>query len=290
MKSGRIKQEKIARKLYGLEESWDGDSAAWLKSFGVDRPSHEFALGTIGLGNHFMEIQTVDEIIDDNVCRTAGIDKEWLYLLIHSGSRTKGEALLRGHVDKHRDAGLDANSEDGGLYLEAHDECLRWAHANRSLIARRVFDLLDVDGGEICDLPHNFVEESESGGVKGFIHRKGATSSDRGITVVPGSRGSLTYIVQPVPNGASINSIAHGAGRKWARSDCMDRLKGRFTKESLARTELGGMVICEDKDLLFEEAPMAYKKIEKVISIMQDSGLIKVIATMKPVITYKVRR
>jgi release factor H-coupled RctB family protein len=167
---------------------------------------------------------------------------------------------------------------------------MRWAHANRALIAQRILGLIDADGVEISDHPHNFVESATIGGVKGLIHRKGAAPADRGITVIPGSRGSLTYVVQPIPAEASLNSVAHGAGRKWARGECKERLRDRYSVRSLTRTLLGGLVICEDKDLLFEEAPMAYKNIDNVINEMKDAGLVRVIAALKPVITYKVRR
>jgi release factor H-coupled RctB family protein len=85
-------------------------------------------------------------------------------------------------------------------------------------------------------------------------------------------------------------SLAHGAGRKWNRSSTKERLKERFTTESLIRTDLGSYVICEDKDLLFEEAPQAYKNIDVVIDDMVQAGLISVIAGLKPLITYKVRQ
>jgi release factor H-coupled RctB family protein len=197
---------------------------------------------------------------------------------------------LRGHVDKHRDAGLDTSLAEGQEYLEKNAECLRWAHANRALIARRILGLIDADGIEISDHPRNFVESATIGGIKGLIHRKGAAPADHGITVIPGSRGSLSYVVQPIPTEASLKSVAHGAGRKWARGECKDRLRDRYSVRSLTRTDLGSLVICEDKDLLFEEAPMAYKNIDNVIKELKDAELIRVIATLKPVITYKARR
>lgn len=82
-------------------------------------------------------------------------------------------------------------------------------------------------------------------------------------------------------------SIAHGAGRKWSRGAIKDRLKGKVTPASLTQTELGSIVICDDKELLFEEAPQAYKSIDTVIADLKDAGLIKVVAIMRPVITYK---
>ena len=84
-------------------------------------------------------------------------------------------------------------------------------------------------------------------------------------------------------------SVAHGAGRKWARTDARARLERQHSIESLQRTDLGGRVICEDKDLLFEEAPQAYKNIDMVIQDLVDAGLVEVVATLRPLITYKVR-
>ncbi|MFH1147094.1 MAG: RtcB family protein [Pseudomonadota bacterium] len=85
-------------------------------------------------------------------------------------------------------------------------------------------------------------------------------------------------------------SLAHGAGRKWNRSAGKERLRSRCSADSLLRTDLGGWVICEDKDLLFEEAPLAYKNIDIVINDMVEAGLVSIIATFKPVLTYKTRR
>ena len=79
------------------------------------------------------------------------------------------------------------------------------------------------------------------------------------------------------------------AGRKWTRTEARGRLERNYSVETLQRTELGGRVICEDKDLLYEEAPQAYKNINVVIRDLVDAGLVDVIATMRPLITYKMR-
>ena len=81
--------------------------------------------------------------------------------------------------------------------------------------------------------------------------------------------------------------MAHGAGRRWDRHSTEKRLRERFRKEALVQTQLGGRVICEDKSLLFQEAPEAYKDIEKVIQILVTAGIIKVAAKLRPVVTYK---
>jgi len=109
--------------------------------------------------------------------------------------------------------------------------------------------------------------------------------------LIPGSRGTFSYLVEPTAEqNANLHSIAHGAGRKWARSDCKDRLSEKYDVESLQHTDLGSRVICEDKDLIYEEAPQAYKNIDAVVKDLVESGLVKVIAVFRPLITYKVRR
>jgi release factor H-coupled RctB family protein len=126
----------------------------------------------------------------------------------------------------------------------------------------------------------------------GWLHRKGAAPADKGVIVVPGSRGDLTYIVEPRLDGAdrALHSLAHGAGRKWSRSEARAKLDRKYTIADLQRTKLGSRVICEDRELIYEEAPQAYKAIHQVIHDLQEAGLVDVVATLRPVITYKTRR
>ena len=108
--------------------------------------------------------------------------------------------------------------------------------------------------------------------------------------MIPGSRGSLSYLVKPLGEGESRAwSLAHGAGRKWARSEARLRMRERFGKEQLVQTSLGSRVICGERDLLYEEAPAAYKNIEAVVQDLVDAGLVSVIATFRPLLTYKCR-
>ena len=109
--------------------------------------------------------------------------------------------------------------------------------------------------------------------------------------MIPGSRGALTYLVLPrEPGERSAFSLAHGAGRKWSRSASRARLEKRFSAKDLTRSELGSHVVCEDKELLYEEAPQAYRNICIVIDDLINDGLIDVLAALKPLVTYKVRR
>ena len=125
-------------------------------------------------------------------------------------------------------------------------------------------------------------------GVRVWIHRRGAVTAGGTPLVIPGSRGALSYLVKPVGDGASQAwSLAHGAGRKWARSETRLHVRERFGATELMQTSLGSHVICGERDLLYEEAPMAYKPVESVIEALVEAGLIRVIATLRPVLTYK---
>jgi len=212
-------------------------------------------------------------------------------LCVHSGSRGFGNAVLRDHVAEFGGAGLAVGSDAATRYLAAHDHARAWAAANRELIADRILDCLKTEGHRIVDLCHNWVERRDLDGVHCWIHRKGAAPSTGGAVVIPGSRGAYSYLVIPKEaSGRSAFSLAHGAGRKWSRSDSRARLEKRFSTKDLLRTELGSEVICEDKDLLYEEAPQAYKNITVVIDDLVTAGLATVAAVLKPLVTYKVRR
>jgi release factor H-coupled RctB family protein len=286
----KMKRDKWARKLTNLNSSWDGDHQAWLQGCGLDSSGYDPNLGTIGSGNHFAELQRVEKVLCEKRFLGLGLDGKKLFLLVHSGSRGIGEALLRKHTGQYGAEGLSETSEAAQHYLTTHAFGVKWARCNRSLIAKRFSEKLNVDCNPILDSCHNSVEKVERNGRAGWLHRKGAASSDKGMLVIPGSRGSLSYLVAPRGDqAATLWSLAHGAGRKWNRKSCKGRLKSQCTPESLSHTGLGSVVICDDKELLYEEAPQAYKNIDRVIDDMQSEGLITVIATLRPVITYKRR-
>ena len=289
LKQRKIKRDAWVRKLYGLEAPWEGSPHGWLNSQGVEPTGYEDALGTIGGGNHFAELQQVDEVVDADGLARLGVDPERLALLVHSGSRGLGEEVLRAHVDRFKAGGLAEDSDEARAYLARHAQAVAWASANRALIARRFLDALGAEGERVLDSSHNTVTSEVIGGERGWLHRKGAAPSDQGPLVIPGSRGALSYLVEPSADADhAARSVAHGAGRKWPRSEAKARLR-QMTSKDLIRTELGSEVICEDKQLLFEEAPQAYKNISQVIQDLVDAGLVRVLAVLRPVITYKTR-
>ncbi len=110
--------------------------------------------------------------------------------------------------------------------------------------------------------------------------------------MIPGSRGTPSYLVRALASEGekAAWSLAHGAGRRWQRGYAKSRLSHKYRVEDLQRTELGGRVICEDRELLYDEAPQAYKDIAQVIADLEAAGLIATIAVYRPVLTYKVRR
>ena len=92
-----------------------------------------------------------------------------------------------------------------------------------------------------------------------------------------------------MPSAQSLFSLAHGAGRKWQRGECRERLAARFSVDQLGRTRLGSRVICGDRQLIYEEAPEAYKGIDSVVGALLEAGLLRLVARLKPVLTYKTR-
>jgi release factor H-coupled RctB family protein len=287
----RIKRNTWADQLRNLDNSWEGDVQEFLRERGIGLSGFEVSLGTIGGGNHFAEFQAIEQITDPQLCGKLGIVEGSVYLCVHSGSRGLGQSILNEQLEKFGTGGLEVGTEQAGRYLARHDHARRWASANRELIAIRMFERLRTQGSRLIDVCHNYVEQVSTDGRTCWIHRKGAVPSTEGAVVIPGSRGALSYIVQPrEPGPRSAFSLAHGAGRKWPRSDCRARLERRFSAKDLAHTKMGSTVICEDKELLFEEAPQAYKNIATVVNDLVSEGLADVIATLRPLLTYKVRR
>ncbi len=221
-------------KLRGLEDPWEGDLQPLLAEAGIGSTPLDGALGTVGGGNHFAELQAIDEVKEPGELESLGLAPDRLVLLVHSGSRGLGEPVL--------------------------------------------------------DLYHNSITRNNHEGRPCWLHCKGAAPSDAGAVVTPGSRGTPSYLVRSEGDQQSnAFSVAHGAGRKWTRTDARARLERHYSTEDLRRTDLGGRVISDDKELLYEKAPQAYKNIDRVIEDLIQAGLIEVVATMRPLITYKMR-
>jgi release factor H-coupled RctB family protein len=300
------KLDRWATLRFNLEHPWDEYVGDFLAECGLESTEFDESLGTIGGGNHFAELQAVEQIFDAGEFKRFGVGKEQLVTLVHSGSRGLGEVILRDHASEYGAGSLVAESFVAAEYLRRHDFAVRWAKANRELIARRFTAALGSEAELVWDGCHNSITPVEVGSARCadrmsrcdvpnsevvWLHRKGAVASDGEFVVIPGSRGSLTYLVKPIGDGEGHAwSLAHGAGRKWARSESRLRIRERFRVPQLVQTPLGGRVICEQRNLLYEEAPAAYKNIEAVIQDLVDAGLVSVIATFRPLLTYKTRK
>jgi len=286
----KIKRDKWVRKLVNLDMPYEGELSEFLLKHNIDSSKWSDALGTIGGGNHFAELQKIHSVVDVDEFNNIGMNKNKLFLLVHSGSRALGKYIMDNNIRKNGSLGLLDASDEAKEYIGLHDFAVKWAKANRELIAHRFLSCLGMDRSLICDTTHNSLSNEKISDATCWIHRKGASPNNKGIAVIAGSRGSLSYLVKPIGDFATSNfSIAHGAGRKLKRREMENRLRARYSADSLTHTQFGSIVICEDKKLLFEEAPEAYKNIEQVIEDLKTFGLIKVIASMQPVITYKTR-
>ena len=285
-----IKLDRWAELRFDLEHPWEGDAREVLEASELESTEFDLALGTLGGGNHFAELQMVDEVLEARAFKHFGLGKQQLVILVHSGSRRLGESILRTYVEEHQASGSEAESFAAAAYLREHDLAVRWAKTNRALIARRFVEALGAQAGCLWDGCHNSITRREFAGEVVWVHRKGAVAAEGEPIMIPGSRGSLSFLVRLTGNGESHAwSLAHGAGRKWARSETRLRMRERFGMHQLTRTPLGGRVICGERDLLYEEAPAAYKNIEDVVQDLVEAGLVLVIATFRPLLTYKCR-
>ena len=287
----KINKDKWVKKLKNLESPLTSEWATLISHEKEKRQlktTHfDASLGTIGGGNHFAEFQEVDEIFNQDIFAHLNLDKNKAVLLVHSGSRGLGHNILETYLSEHNHDGLLINTESFYEYMNQHDTALRWAELNRHLIAKRFCQSVSIEASMILDVNHNLVSKTNIGNQTGYLHRKGATPSDSGVVVIPGSRGDYTYLVKPLDSHIALNSLAHGAGRKWKRGDCQARLSSKYSKADLNRTKFGSRVICGNKELLYDEAPQAYKNCASIIESLVEAELIEVIARFKPVITFK---
>lgn len=246
-------------------------------------------LGTLGGGNHFIEI-----------C----LDAEGaVWVMLHSGSRNVGKSLAEEHI-RHakgeiRRLAVAIPDPDLAYYLEGTQEYqnymrdLEWAQAyaleNREEMFRRILHDISVQvgmgGAEIpysfkVNCHHNYATREVHYGENVLVTRKGALRARKGdLGIIPGSMGARSYIVRGKGNPESFDSCSHGAGRKMSRSEA----KRRFSVQDLERETQG--VVCRKDAGVIDEIPSAYKDIEKVMANQND--LVEVVAVLKQVLCVK---
>ncbi len=254
------------------------------------------SLATIGGGNHFVEFQVVEEIIDRKQAFAWGVRKGQLAVMIHTGSRAVGVHVGTTWNDIARRAWpqktaypaskiFPLSGEKALQYLSAMNTAANYANANRLLLAeivrlrmRQIFSK-ELEIPLIYDAPHNIVTE-ESGC---FVHRKGATPAHYGQPVlIPGSMGHHSYLMMGLGNENFLSSASHGAGRGISRHEMFRRHKAN---EDLGLTCIDCITLKEDRKI--EEAPSAYKNVDEVVDIQVQKGMVNPVAKLKPLVTFK---
>lgn len=280
----KLKLDKAAGRLRRFDDMAIEASSERLESIGLPRDLHAEALGTIGGGNHFCELQAVESLGASH----AGIDRQNLYLLVHSGSRGFGASVFADVLTHEPDltSGLDATSAIGQRWLGRHDDCVAWASLNRSVIAEKAAAALGADFRLVADVPHNLVRRREDG----YVHHKGSAAVSPGdIAPIAGSRASLSYVVRATVGVAdALGGLSHGAGRKYDRATMHGRVGlTRAERDGLLRNGWGGIAICDDRNLVIEEASFAYKDAGQAVADLEVAGLVEKVAALRPLITYK---
>jgi tRNA-splicing ligase RtcB len=246
-------------------------------------------LGTLGGGNHFIEVQK-------------GSDG-FIWIMIHSGSRNLGYNVAKHYnnlakqlnkkyfssVTKDKDlAFLPIETPEAKLYINEMLFCVDFAFANRKLMMERVFEAIqEVSGecgrGEIINKSHNFAAWEKHFNKNVLVHRKGATRAfENELGMIPGSQGTKSFIVKGLGNQESFKSCSHGAGRKMGRKQAQRELS---LEQEIANMEKQGIVhgIRHSKDL--DEAPGAYKDIHEVMENQKD--LAQIIVELMPLAVLK---
>lgn len=307
VKPKKVDVNKWDKKLKGLDHKLsESELSVYYNALNLpdSYAQHNTHLGTIGGGNHFAEIQQIASVYDSNALEQLGLHKTSVVLLVHSGSRGLGQRILQEHVDQYSSQGLSLGTKEADEYLEKHHLANHWAVINRLAIADRFIHSLSLKAEPLLDISHNHVQRLSNEAVSlcayewsetGYwIHRKGASPTDQGPVMIPGSRGSLSYLVRPKDNSHALEtagfSLAHGAGRKWKRSDAKGRLHKRYDLSAVLQTPFESRVICANKNLAYEESQLAYKNIDTVIADLVAANVIDVLASFKPLLTYKTRK
>ena len=263
-------------------------------------------LGTIGSGNHFIEVQRVEEVIDRETAAAFGLRRGQVTVLIHSGSRGLGHQVCTDYV-RAMDRALDRHgivlpdrqlscapldSDEGRAYLAAMAAAANFAWANRHAIAHGVREAIAevlgagaADGTlQVYDVAHNVAKLEEHGGRTVCVHRKGATRAFPGQPVfIPGSMGTASYVLAGREGSMtrSFGTVCHGAGRRLSRTAAKQQVKGETLRREL---EAQGIAVrAASTKGLAEEAPIAYKDVDAVVRVVEDAGLAARVARLRPI-------
>ena len=259
-------------------------------------------LGTIGSGNHFCELQYVEEIFDAQEAYAQGIKKGNVVFMIHSGSRGVGMHIGTNWKEKAKNAWphnckfpagelfpltQKSNPDLFEAYLEAEATAANYAFLNRMLLAelmrlrlRAIFGQ-NIQASLVADIPHNItLKENDK-----WVARKGACPAHSNAPVIiPGSMGDASYYLLGQGNPEFLCSASHGAGRAHARFD-MGRSGATKDIDALGLRGIECITLKEERKI--EEAPAAYKPIQPVIDCQVARNMVKPVAKFRPILTFK---
>ncbi len=276
-------------------------------------------LGTLGGGNHFLEVQVVDEIFDEWTAKTFGLHPGEVTVLIHTGSRGFGHQVCTDYLKRFGEAMREhdievpdrqlacapLSSEAGESYFRAMCCAANYAFSNRQVLTHRVrqsFESILGDGSVdeidiVYDVAHNIAKIEQFDGGEYCVHRKGATRafgpSMRGIpeaygevgqpVFIPGSMATSSFVLAGTDRAKeiSLNSCCHGAGRRMSRTAAKKQVAGHELRKELEGR--GITVRCPSNAELAEEAPLAYKDVDHVVDVVSRLGVAKKVARLRPV-------
>jgi len=315
--------DEFAEDLRRIEENgqMDGDPAS-VPSSALQKGSAQ--LGTLGGGNHFIEIQLVQEVFDESLAKTFGLFKNQIVVMIHSGSRRFGYEVADQYMNiAARSPGmaerrkmlsfLYTETGAGKNYIAAMCAAANFAFTNRhimALLVRRCFNRMfgPTPLGLVYDVAHNMAKLELHEGSRVWVHRKGATRAfgQERMTatpfanigqpiIIPGSMGTASFLLVGTGDSEeSLSSVNHGAGRVMSRTAALGKTRrgktitrGLISDDQFKRSMAGIKLIAGNKHKIKEEAPGAYKDIEEVVRIVVECGWAKPVARMVPLAVLK---
>ncbi|TCC00216.1 RtcB family protein [Micromonospora zingiberis] len=280
----------------------------------IERGAHQ--VGSLGSGNHFLEVQAVEQVYDEPVAEAFGLRPDQVCVMIHCGSRGLGHQICTDHVramekvmgrygihvPDRQLACAPVDSAAGRAYLGAMAAAANYARANRQLLAHAVGRIFERQTGRrldlVYDVSHNLAKIEDhtlDGGVRLLcVHRKGATralppghpdlpAELRGVgqpVLIPGSMGTASYVLTGVVGSPAFASACHGAGRVRSRKQAVAVGRGGDPRAQLQARDIA--VRGASRRGLAEEMPAAYKDISAVVEAAEGAGLCRKVARLVP--------
>jgi len=276
-------------------------------------------LGSLGSGNHFLEMQVIDEIYDEKTAEGFGLKEGQICFMMHTGSRGGGHQIcsdyiqtMEGSYKKYNIKITDRelvcapiHSIEGEHYFKAMSAGANFAWANRQMITHWIRESIskvmnedpeDLGMGVLYDVAHNIAKIEKHNGKKYCVHRKGATRAfwkgrdelpkeyeDIGQPVIiPGDMGTASYIMVGIKTSKeTFGSTCHGAGRVLSRSAAIKRFRGEDIIKRLEKEKI--YVKAASPKVVAEEAPEVYKDIHNVVDVCAKAGLVGKVAKLKPI-------